>query len=162
VSQLKPGDIEEIIRQFEASELATLEVRVGDSELFLSRYPGGQPSWAGQEAPGAPAGAQATPPPAATGAAPAEAATPLEVPAGHVAVTAPSMGTFYRAEKPGAAPYVEVGQEVAPETELGLVEVMKLFTTVRAGVRGRVAQILVADGTPIALGQPLFLLEVHE
>jgi acetyl-CoA carboxylase biotin carboxyl carrier protein len=77
-------------------------------------------------------------------------------------VSAPSMGTFYRAEKPGATPYVEVGQEVTPESELGLVEVMKLFTTVRAGVRGRVAKILVADATTITMGQPLFLIELHD
>lgn len=161
MSQLKPGDIEEIIRQFEASGRATLECRVGETELFLSRDPGARPSWADQGAPPAPSAAPAPPPSAAADAA-ADAPAALEIPAGHVAVTAPSMGTFYRAEKPGAAPYVEVDQEVAPETELGLIEVMKLFTTVRAGVRGQVAQILVADATPIALDQPLFLLKVHE
>ena len=159
MSQLKRGDIEEIIRQFEASELATLELRVADCDLFLSRHPGGQPSWASQpdsapkETPAAPAasaapGSTAAPPPT------------LEVPAGHAVVPAPSMGTFYRSEKPGAPPYVEVGQDVTPEAELGLVEVMKLFTTVRAGVRGRIAKILVADASTITLGQPLFLIEL--
>ena len=49
---------------------------------------------------------------------------------------APNLGTFYRAPKPGAPPYVSVGQRVEPTTELCLIEVMKLFTSVAAGVTG--------------------------
>jgi acetyl-CoA carboxylase biotin carboxyl carrier protein len=81
------------------------------------------------------------------------------MPSGHVVVPAPSLGTFYRAPKPGAPSFIEIGQAVVPESELCLVEVMKLFTTLRAGVSGIVRQILVSDGDMIETGQPLFVVE---
>ena len=59
-------------------------------------------------------------------------------------VTSPLLGTFYRAPKPGAAPFVEVGSQVEEDTIVGIIEVMKLMNTVRAGVRGTVAEILAA------------------
>ena len=58
-------------------------------------------------------------------------------------VRAPNLGTFYRAPKPGAAPYVAIGQKVEAETEVCLIEVMKLFTSVCAGVAGTVREVLV-------------------
>jgi acetyl-CoA carboxylase biotin carboxyl carrier protein len=102
----------------------------------------------------------ATPPVRSSQLAPAEAAD-ITTPPGHIIVPAPSMGTFYRAEKPGAPPFVEVGQGVTADTELCLIEVMKLFTTLRAGVCGKVTRILVGDGTPITLGQPLFVVDTN-
>ena len=59
-------------------------------------------------------------------------------------VAAPLLGTFYRAPKPGAPPFVEVGARVEEDTIVGIIEVMKLMNTVRAGVRGTVAEILAA------------------
>ena len=61
------------------------------------------------------------------------------------AVRAPNLGTFYRSPKPGAPPYVQVGQRVEPSTEVCIIEVMKLFTSVHAGFRGVVRQVLVED-----------------
>jgi acetyl-CoA carboxylase biotin carboxyl carrier protein len=60
---------------------------------------------------------------------------------GLVAVRAPLPGTFYRAPRPGTAPFVEVGSQVGADTVVGIVETMKLFTSVTAGVSGTVAQI---------------------
>ena len=74
-------------------------------------------------------------------------------------ITAPNLGTFYRAPKPGAAPYVEVGQHIGEATEVCLIEVMKLFTPVRAGVSGRIAAACVEDGEMVEFGAPLFLVE---
>jgi acetyl-CoA carboxylase biotin carboxyl carrier protein len=73
-------------------------------------------------------------------------------------VTAPLLGTFYRAPKPGAAPFVEVGSAVEPETVIAIIEVMKLMNTVRAGRAGRVTEILVTDGALVEYGQPLLRL----
>jgi acetyl-CoA carboxylase biotin carboxyl carrier protein len=70
-------------------------------------------------------------------------------------VAAPLLGTFYRAPKPGAPPFVEVGAEVEEETIVGILEVMKLMNTVRAGVRGTVIEIVVADGALAEYGQTL-------
>ncbi len=72
---------------------------------------------------------------------------------------APNLGTFYRAPKPGAPPYVRIGQHVDPTTELCLIEVMKLFTSVFAGVSGFVRQVLVEDAELVEFDQALFLIE---
>ena len=81
------------------------------------------------------------------------------VPEGAVVITAPNLGIFYRAPKPGAPPYVNVGDEVDTDTEICLIEVMKLFTPVSAGLTGVVLEICVADGEMIEFGQPLFYLQ---
>ena len=65
--------------------------------------------------------------------------------AGVVAVRAPLPGTFYRAPRPGAAPFVEVGSRVGADTVIGIVETMKLMNSVPAGVAGVVAEFCVAD-----------------
>jgi acetyl-CoA carboxylase biotin carboxyl carrier protein len=84
------------------------------------------------------------------------------VPEGLVALRAPNLGTFYRAPKPGAPPYIELGQEVEPDTEVCLIEVMKLFTPVRAGVKGIVREVCVADSELVEFDQPLFYIEPLE
>jgi acetyl-CoA carboxylase biotin carboxyl carrier protein len=70
-------------------------------------------------------------------------------------VPSPLLGTFYRAPKPGAPPFIEVGSLVEKETIVGIIEVMKLMNTVRAGVQGRVIDILARDGTLVEYGEPL-------
>ena len=75
--------------------------------------------------------------------------------AGLVAVTAPLPGTFYRAPRPGAAPFVEVGDEVHEDTVVAIVETMKLMNSVHAGTRGRVAEICVRNAEPTAQGVTL-------
>ena len=70
-------------------------------------------------------------------------------------VTAPLLGTFYRSPKPGAPPFVEIGAAVEEGTVVAIIEVMKLMNTVRAGVRGTVAEILPADGSLVEYGATL-------
>jgi len=72
-----------------------------------------------------------------------------------IAVTAPLPGTFYRAPRPGAAPFVEVGDEVHEDTVVAIVETMKLMNSVHAGTRGRVAEICVRNAEPTAQGVTL-------
>jgi acetyl-CoA carboxylase biotin carboxyl carrier protein len=67
---------------------------------------------------------------------------------GLVGIRAPLPGTFYRAAKPGADPYVEVGSRVEEDTVVGLLETMKLFNSVHANVRGEVVEFLVDDAGP--------------
>jgi acetyl-CoA carboxylase biotin carboxyl carrier protein len=80
---------------------------------------------------------------------------------GQVIVTAPSLGTFYRSPKPGTPPFSQIGDEVDTETELCLIEVMKLFTTLRAGVKGKLVKILVEDGVMVEHDQPLFIIDTN-
>jgi biotin carboxyl carrier protein len=69
------------------------------------------------------------------------------------------LGTFYRTPKPGSPPFVEVGAEVREEDPVCIIEVMKLFNTVRAGVQGRIARICAEQGQLVEYQQDLFLVE---
>jgi acetyl-CoA carboxylase biotin carboxyl carrier protein len=75
--------------------------------------------------------------------------------AGLVVVRAPLPGTFYRAPRPGAAPFVEVGSQVGADTVIGIVETMKLMNSVPAGVAGVVAEFCVANAEFAAQGAAL-------
>jgi acetyl-CoA carboxylase biotin carboxyl carrier protein len=72
-----------------------------------------------------------------------------------VAVRAPLPGTFYRAPRPGAAPFVEVGSRVDRDTVVGIVETMKLMNSVTAGVDGMVAEICLENAEFAANGATL-------
>jgi acetyl-CoA carboxylase biotin carboxyl carrier protein len=168
MSEITPQDIEALLETFDGSTWQELHLKIEGLEIFLSKTPGAH-------APGAsavahhPADAAPFAPMHATAAAPfamtllARDAGPKADSAGApshwVAVRAPNLGTFYRAPKPGAAAYVSVGQKVAPDTEVCLIEVMKLFTSVLAGVAGTVRKILVEDAELVEYDQPLFLIE---
>lgn len=159
-SEKRLVDLQILIDEFKRSGLRELQARHGDFEIYLSL----DKDAAGLGGGGAPVvqvqrtAAVAAAPAAVS--APAAAAAPVssaqDVPAGAVVVCAPYLGTFYRSPKPGSPPYVEVGSMVAAESELCLVEVMKLFTAVRAGVAGKVVQVLASDGELVTADQPLF------
>jgi acetyl-CoA carboxylase biotin carboxyl carrier protein len=81
---------------------------------------------------------------------------------GLVAVVTPLPGTFYRAPRPGAPPFVEIGDAVAPDTVVAIVETMKLMNSVHAGTAGRVARICLDNGGFAALGTTLILIEPEQ
>ncbi len=78
---------------------------------------------------------------------------------GLVAVAAPLPGTFYRAPRPGADPFVREGDAVSPDTVVAIVETMKLMNSVHAGTAGRVARICADNGEFTPLGTTLMLIE---
>jgi acetyl-CoA carboxylase biotin carboxyl carrier protein len=78
---------------------------------------------------------------------------------GFVAVVAPLPGTFYRAPRPGAPPFVEVGDAVGGDTVVAIVETMKLMNSVHAGASGRVVRITADNGKFTPLGATLLLIE---
>lgn len=92
----------------------------------------------------APAAAPASAPPARTRAA-----------EGLIEVTAPTMGRFYSRPEPSAAPFATLGSAVDADSTVGLVEVMKLFNSVSAGVAGTVEEICVVDAELVEYGQVL-------
>ena len=69
------------------------------------------------------------------------------------------LGTFYRAEAPGAAPFVDVGARVEPDTVVCLIEVMKMMNSIPAGVSGTIAEICAQNGELVEYGEPLFRVE---
>jgi acetyl-CoA carboxylase biotin carboxyl carrier protein len=79
-----------------------------------------------------------------------------------VAVRAPLPGTFYRAPRPGAAPFAEVGSRVGADTVIGIVETMKLMNSVPAGVAGVVAEFCVANAELVAQGAALLRIRAEE
>ena len=79
--------------------------------------------------------------------------------AGMAAIRAPMLGTFYRAPAPGSPPFVEVGDNVKPEDTVCLIEVMKLFNTIRAGVAGKVVKIPVHNAATVQKDQILLIIQ---
>lgn len=76
-----------------------------------------------------------------------------------VAIRAPMLGTFYRAPSPNDPPFVEVGDTVWEESTVCLVEVMKLFQSVKAGVAGTIKKIVAENGSMVEYGQVLLLID---
>ena len=158
-----PADIENLIELFNRSDWDEMHLKTDQLEIFLSndaqaRRPSAPLVAASVAAPLA-LGTATTPAPAAPVSAAAAAAAETMIPPGMVAVRAPNLGTFYRAPKPGAPVYVEVGQAIEADTEVCLIEVMKLFTPVKSGVKGTVRQIVVNDGSMIEYEQLLVIIE---
>ena len=77
------------------------------------------------------------------------AAAAVAVPDGLVGVRSPLPGTFYRSPRPGTPPFVGDGDSVESDTVVGLVETMKLFTSVAAGAAGTLIEFCVPDATPV-------------
>lgn len=74
-------------------------------------------------------------------------------------ITAPMVGTFYRASKPDAPPFVSEGDAIEPGQTVCIIEAMKLFNEIQSEVKGRVARILVENASPVEYGQPLILVD---
>ena len=144
-----------------AAHLESLDLTVGEFELH-ARKPGAlsavreRSSQAATARPAGPVSAAVAATPAATAAAP-EALT--EVPAGLVAVRSPMVGTFYLRPSPDQPPFVTVGSAVQADDTVCLVEVMKMFNTVKADVAGTVERILVETGKPVQHDQIVMLIK---
>ncbi len=95
--------------------------------------------------------------PAALGAPPAPAA----VPEGLHVITSPIVGTFYRAPKPDAEPFVKTGDEVEKGKTLCIVEAMKLMNEIEADVAGTIVAIYPQNGQPVEFGEKLFGVQVR-
>jgi acetyl-CoA carboxylase biotin carboxyl carrier protein len=84
--------------------------------------------------------------------------SPDSLPDGHTLVTAPMLGTFYGAPKPGEPAFVQVGDPVQADSVLCIVEVMKLMNSITAGASGEIAAVFVKDGDLVEFEQPLFAI----
>jgi acetyl-CoA carboxylase biotin carboxyl carrier protein len=158
MSGLSREDIAEILRLVDASGYGELRLEVGDLKLYVRKdQDGGPPSLgtAARTAPAEPARGPAPEPPAEP---PSQGAADA-IPEGMVAIRAPTLGAFYRAPAPGEPPFVEVGDTVEPTQDVGLIEVMKLFNAVQAGVAGRVVEIRPENGAMVEYGEVLMLVE---
>ena len=138
------------------SDIAELEVTEGESKVRIvksSAIPQNQMMVMPQQ------GVQHYAAPAQHAPAPAAAPAPAVAaePTGHV-VKSPMVGTFYRSSAPGAAAFVEVGQNIKEGDTLCIIEAMKLLNEIDADATGVVTKILVENGQPVEFGQPLFVI----
>jgi acetyl-CoA carboxylase biotin carboxyl carrier protein len=142
---LSNEDVREILRIIDESDLTELRIETEGFSLHVVKG-----------ARGATAGAAA---PAAPHEAPSLTRRPEPPSDGLATITAPMLGTFYRAEAPGQPPFVEVGLRVEPDTIVCIIEVMKMMNSVPAGVSGTIAEVVADNAELVEYGEPLFRVE---
>jgi acetyl-CoA carboxylase biotin carboxyl carrier protein len=143
--------VKKLIEMLEESSLAEIEIREGEEAIRISRSPTGNPVVHMAPAHIAPHHAAPAIPAAA-------AAAPPAAPAGH-AVASPMVGTFYRSSAPGAAPFVDIGNQVKVGDTLCIIEAMKMMNEIESDKAGVVKAILKENGQPVEYGEALFIIE---
>ena len=142
-------DVAEIMRLIEESSFESLSLEIDGVKLSLQRN-------------SARTAAKSPDPPAEPAVAPTE--VPRAIARGKskaasepglAEVTSPLLGIFYRAPRPGEPPFVDIGSRVDEDTVIGIVEVMKLMNSVRAGVKGKVVEIPCENGVLVEYGEVL-------
>ena len=153
------GLLERIVRLMAANDLNTVDVRDGDKRVILKR---GQTIVSAGAMPMAVHHAPAAAPASGVGGvggAPALPAAAESEEAGLIPITSPMVGTFYAAPSPDAKPFVSVGSPVDEETDVCVIEAMKVFNNIKAETSGTIAKILVTNGQTVEYGQTLFLVK---
>lgn len=155
---LTAADVAEIMRLVEQSKFDELSLEIDGVKLTLRRAgaPGGFARSVTTQSgvlDAAAAAASRSDAAIAQTAAPVVASGPVD--ANLTDITSPMLGTFYRAPKPGSAPFVEIGSVVDEDSVIAIIEVMKLMNTVRSGVKGVITEILPADETLVEFGEVL-------
>ena len=153
--ELSRDDVREVLRVLDSSGLDELHLELSDLTFTVRRE--GAAGWTAEQQvlrrPVVEGGTE----PAAGPAGPAPAGA--TVADGMAAVHPPLPGTFYRAPKPGAPAFVDVGDQVVEDTIVGIVETMKMMTPVRAGVRGTVVEFPVGNGEFADTGAVLLVVD---
>jgi acetyl-CoA carboxylase biotin carboxyl carrier protein len=152
--ELTEDDVLEILKLFENSKFDFLQLQHGERKITVSKG-GYVPIGTGTAPVTAPA---TTPVPQTSVLQPTAKAEAAPVDDGLMPVTAPMVGKFYAAASPSDPPYVEVGTKVAAGATVGLIEVMKVFASIKTEAAGVIERILVSNGQFVEFGQPLFLL----
>ena len=147
--------LEQLVKLMAANDLNTVDLRDGDQRVVLRRgaqYVASAPMVASAPS-AAPVVAQATTPP--SGSSPAKA----DDDAGLVAIKSPMVGTFYAKPNPDSKNFVSVGSVVNEDTDVCIIEAMKVFNNIKAETKGTITKVLAEDGKPVEFGQVLFLVK---
>ena len=159
--ELTEDDVLHILKLIDESKFDYFQLEVGELKITVSK---GEPIPIASTS--ASTGVSPSPAPVVSQpakATPAAAAPNVNAKAaaaeGLVPITAPLLGTFYVAPEPGAPPFVHVGAAITEDTTVGLIEVMKVFNSVRASVKGTIAQVVAQNGQFVEYGQTLFLVK---
>jgi len=145
-------DIKAIIDLMKKNAISEFELERQDFKINLKRGLNGV-----QATPGYDEGNPAGYPQVQISAAPAAITAPAAAPStGETEIKSPMIGTFYRSPSPESAPYVEVGMEVTPDTDVCIIEAMKVMNEIKAEAKGVITQALAENSKPVEFGQPLF------
>ncbi|MDW3195380.1 MAG: acetyl-CoA carboxylase biotin carboxyl carrier protein [Cytophagales bacterium] len=155
---MKAKEIRELIDFISGSGLEEVNIETEEFKISVKRSPDQQVVAAAPAATPAPVAAPL--PAAAPAATPAAEAAPAASDDGNYeTITAPMIGTFYRASKPGAAPFISVGDSISVGTKLCILEAMKTMNEIESEVSGTIVKVLVDDASPVDFGKPLFLVD---
>ncbi len=144
---LTVDEIMEIIKAIDQSAITRFELEQAGTRIAIAKD------------------GMATPVATAAAAVPAARQADRSDPAGKAGcrkITAPMIGTFYAAPEPGAQPFVKAGQTVSADMIVCVLEAMKLFNEVEAGINGEIMEVLVKDGELVEYGQPLFVVREEQ
>jgi acetyl-CoA carboxylase biotin carboxyl carrier protein len=147
------GLLEQIVRMMQANDLNMVDLRDGTKRVILKRGPAESAAPVMVSAAAAPAHT-----PARASGNGGEAANSPQA-ENLIPIKSPMVGTFYSASSPDAKPFVSVGATVNEETDVCVIEAMKVFNNVKAECNGKIAKILVTNGQAVEFGQVLFLVE---
>lgn len=147
---LTAKDVAEIMRLLEESSFDSLSLEIDGVKLNLQRNSArSAPQTAGSPTSPAPAAEDIRSWPTSR----SKVKPPSEP--GLIDIPSPFLGIFYRTPRPGEPPFVEIGSKLQEDTVIGIIEVMKLMNSVRAGVKGEVVEVLATNGAPIEYGEIL-------
>jgi acetyl-CoA carboxylase biotin carboxyl carrier protein len=145
------GLLQQIISLMASNDLNTVDVRDGNRRIILKR--GAEAVGVGMA--GAAASLAASPVAGASHA----PSSPGDEEASFKSIASPMVGTFYTAPSPDAKAFVAIGSSVAEDTDVCVIEAMKVFNNIKAECRGTIARILVQNGQAVEFGQTLFLVK---
>ena len=74
-------------------------------------------------------------------------------------IKSPMVGTIYMAPSPDDPPFIKIGDFVEPDTVICIIEAMKVMNEIKAGVRGRISEVLIENGQPVEFGTVLYRIE---
>jgi acetyl-CoA carboxylase biotin carboxyl carrier protein len=153
--QMELKEIKKIVEMMTENDLAEFLLEEEAFTLQLKRGTAGitQIVSAPQQMMAAPAAA-----PVLAGA-PAAAPVVADADAGLIPIKSPMVGTFYRSPSPDSDVFVQIGQDVSPDSVVCIIEAMKVMNEIQSEVKGKIKKILVDNATPVQFGQPLFLVE---
>jgi acetyl-CoA carboxylase biotin carboxyl carrier protein len=144
--------LEQVVRLMNANDLNTIEVRDGNRRVVLKRGSVAAPNASSGSTP-----VQYSSPTIIQN--PGTPNAPADDTAGLLPIKSPMVGTFYSAASPDAKAFVSVGSTVDEETDVCIIEAMKVFNNIKAETRGTIAKILVSNGQTVEYGQTLFLVK---
>lgn len=145
-------EIEKLMKAMEESSIKRVKLKRGDSEVELEKecvYGEPLPAPAAQPRVHHVERAPATHPPVKEAPSAAEGTF----------ITSPMVGTFYSSPSPDDPPFVKVGDSIEEDTVLCIIEAMKVMNEVKAGVKGKIVDVLMKNGDPVEFGSNIFRIE---